>query len=235
MAEKFVQVRKMFDSTLKTPSDMGDGSSIEKKKKTLHGLWTCEERMFYEKIIFLNKSTTKYVIVGMHPITFNPMMKFCDRATGAYFSIDMEKNVFFFRHISSLLDNNFAVDKHEDSGIISEELRPNIWKIKTPNEIGVVIHRVSLEKIIELQDCIFGELNHRLLCMDEYKNTIEKWRADHTDFSERGVLAYLHEIRMGETVGTIKYQAALDLVFNREYLLTLPEYYDFFRPKASDV
>ncbi len=80
MAEKYVQMGKMFNPT---PS-VSEFTSVDgaKKRKLQLGLWTCEGRMFYEKVIFLNKSTTKFVIVGIDPVAFSPKMKFCDRATG---------------------------------------------------------------------------------------------------------------------------------------------------------
>lgn len=34
-------------------------------------LWTSEKRMFGEKIFYLNKSTTKYVIVGYEALTLD--------------------------------------------------------------------------------------------------------------------------------------------------------------------
>lgn len=227
MAEKFVKIGKMFDPTLPTPSSV-DEEPPKKKKKIQSGLWTCEGRMFHEKIIFLNKSTTKFVIVGIHPISFKPMMKICDRATGTYFSIGMEQFVFFFRHITSLIDEDFPFGSDEDSGIEVIPISMNVWKIRTPTELGIVVHKTSLEKLIEIQDCIFSELNQRLSCLEEYKNTIDEIRDATTEFSEREILKYLHEIRMNENVGSLKYQVALDLVFSRDYLLTLPEYYNNF-------
>lgn len=50
-------------------------------------MWTNEGRMFDERIIYLNKSTSKFVIIGVDIITFEPTMKICDRATGLFFTI----------------------------------------------------------------------------------------------------------------------------------------------------
>ncbi len=142
----------------------------------------------------------------------------------------MDQNVFFFRHVTSLLDTDVKRDEDADSGIEVVQLNENIWKIKTPSEIGIVVHKISLEKIIELQDAIYGELNHRVGCLDEYKKIVDGFRDGSRGFSESEVLQYLHNVRLAEKPDSLMYRAAVDLIFNREYLLTLPEYdLNFFR------
>lgn len=73
--------------------------------------------MFNEKIVFLNKSTTKYAIFGTHSTTFKSTMRICDRSTGAYFSIDFDQYDIFLKQVKNLLNENFKIElDHEVSG-----------------------------------------------------------------------------------------------------------------------
>lgn len=67
------------------PSNSEDGPAAKVPKL---GMRNRETRMFNETILFLNKSTTKFLIIGINPVEFTPNLRICDRSSGDHISMN---------------------------------------------------------------------------------------------------------------------------------------------------
>lgn len=216
-----------------------------KKPKIETRMWTSEGRMFQEKVFYLNKSTTKYAIVGVHPTELRPKMKICDRASGAHILINMFEFVYFIRHIKCAMNPDPEDDGTDDTGESGVSIQPvskNVWKITTnSNGFGLAMHRISLEKLLEIEGWIFNEMKERLRG-DDYADALEAIRKATTGFNEGQILDFLNGVKLKGIRESMKsilprqdnyelcYDIACDLMCNREYFLTLAEYDEgFFR------
>lgn len=199
-------------------------------------LRTSEGRMFNEKFIFLNKSTSKFVIIGIHPVTFQACLKICDRASGSFVSMTLDNFVQFVRYIRVLLDDPFAdenFDNEDEDRILKlfsvESLSKDVWKIAPVDGFGIAVHRLTLENLLESESCIYGEMFRRL-CGEDYKKAMDKLRFETVDYSEKAILEQLQKMRIGNEHSSIEYQLAFDLICHHDFFITLQEYNEgFFR------
>lgn len=190
-----------------------------------------EGRMFLEKTVQLNKSTTKYAIIGIHPISFQSVMKICDRSSGSFFSITSDQYIDFIRRIKAVLDENFIVDIYEDSEdrpLTITPLSQNVWRIETDEGTGAALHRITLENLIRFDTYILNDLIQRKRWGRESEEVFEAMHFDTADFTEREILAYLDTASKKMEYGSLRHQLAVDLIINREYLLTLHKYNEGF-------
>lgn len=200
------------------------------KLKTENKLVRNEGRMFYEKMVFLSKSMSKYAVVGVHPLTFKPHMKICDRSTGTFFPVTMAEFVNFIQRVKCLLNNEVFEDviKVFDVNIIP--LSENVWKFESIEGNGVAMHRICLEKLLRVEPCIFYEMTQRLYFGESCKDVVEKIRYETVDFDERKILEHLNKVRENAVFISVRYHVVFDLICNHDYFLTLEEYNEgFFR------
>jgi hypothetical protein len=139
--------------------------------------------MFNETFIYLNKSTTKYIIVGIDPNTYVPNMRFCDRSTGSHLTLNVNQFAHFVQIVNAAITgvynpNNFA---HTDelfafSGIIFRQIGNRMFKITSSLRPGSVITRTdTLQKFMKVERIILRELISRdglvyRQALDELKN-----------------------------------------------------------------
>lgn len=201
-------------------------------------MWTKEGRMFDEKVIYLNKSTTKFVIIGVDPITFDPTMKICDRTTGLNFSITLNRFNDFTRCVAKALGTNYTVRNEnyddDDCGFTFTQLVDGLWKIVSNVPLplsSMVIQRVSLENYINIEHLIQKELTRRVGGYVEFV----QWIGDRTEnMNEKDILSFLNQYILECHDDTFRYRIVMDLICNKDYLLTLPSYNaGFFRRKID--
>lgn len=131
-------------------------------------LWTSERRLLDERFIYLNKSTTKYIVVGVDPTGYEPIMRFCDRATGSHLTLNIRQYPHFVRLVQSVLDFTYNPDDHkfvrdpEFSGIVFALIGNRMWRVTSMLERGSVVTRAdTLEKFISIEKIILRELAER--------------------------------------------------------------------------
>lgn len=211
-----------------------------KVKKTESKLVRNEGRLFLERTVYLNKSTTKYAIIGVHPITFRSIMKICDRSSGSYFDVTSGQYLYFMRRVKTLLDENFEVDNpvfvddSRDHVFAFTPLSQDVWRIESEDGPGAALHRISLENLIRFDAYVMADLVQRETWAIDCEKEMEEIRFATVDFAESKILEYIDTISKKSEYGSLNHQLALDLIINREYLLTLQEYNDgFFRRVKS--
>lgn len=232
MAQKTVELAKLADIGLKTPTDE-DRKSLEPPPAKLpctNKLWTTEGRMFNEKIIFLNKSTTKFLIIGVHPITFQPTIKICDRTNGSFVSISTLNSFMTFVTIIQHLLAGMEVrpDWEEQAGVKITRFGQDLWKIASPDGFGTIVHRVSLTNFLVSSRCIEMEVKSRDCALD-YQSYVNSLRNDVVSKELKGswLKDFLFETLDCEDIEQPMYNVAFDLICNQEYFKNLPEYAAF--------
>lgn len=80
-----------------------EARKILKAEHTSRKLWAHEGRLFDEKFIYLNRSTTKYVTVGLEPEFYEPRIRICDRLSGNHITLKIESMVNFYRLLTYFL------------------------------------------------------------------------------------------------------------------------------------
>lgn len=95
-----------------TPSKMakfGENSEeMDKTKRQATKLWTHEGRLFNERIIYLNKSTSKHIIMGIDFNTFKAVMLLCDRVSGFHVPVLYDEVYAFFTNAEEI----YLVKRH---------------------------------------------------------------------------------------------------------------------------
>lgn len=162
MAEKMIEMSKMapFGLAIPTEADKKSFESPSKKIKTgnQHKLWTHETRMINEKIIYLNKSTAKYVILGNNCTTFEEAIKICDRTSGSHITLTGPQQIHFNQIVDKLISNHeYDAELESRSGVEITQLSDGIWKFKERNGFGsIVLQKISLENYLYIKECIEG-------------------------------------------------------------------------------
>ncbi len=236
MADKLVQLAKTLPFVVKTPSE-ADKMRCEGKRGS--SLWTHEARMFNERTVYLNKSTTKYIIIGVHAKTFEPTIKICDRATGAYVTVSSLERIGKFRELVQKLVNGEQSFNAEARGaeVQVEVLSTVLWRI-TSGPIGLTMHKVSLDNFLLFSDCIFTELNMRMdgakyhsfiseLCDEIVKNHM----------TVNDVWKHLHGVindNMAADGDKFRFSIAKDLVLNRGYFMIMDEYSHLYNVEKNE-
>lgn len=226
MAEKIVELSKIAPFGLKRPS-ASDIAMLAKSTKTSNNqiasrqLWTHEKRMFAERTIHLNKSTTKYLIIGNDFTTFEPTMKICDRTTGSHVTISTTEKINNFckivRHIV-YGDEDESIDG--DAGVLVEPVSPELYKI-------------SLQQFTSNDICIIREVKLREEWSSKYPKIIEIIRADVTSTpqmsqEEKLYAIYQYMSRVEEDEQALTTEIAFGIIINRSYLQGLEAYAAFY-------
>lgn len=218
----------------------------ESAKKWKQGMRTREMRMFRERIIFLNKSTTKFVIIGIDPITFEPSIKICDRESGDFVFMDMLKLQYllglYSQHNMSMIAKSFGGTMHIDNPVLddfafelcTESRISNVWKIKVKGHDGrlnsLYIHSTSLDKLSEVFGCIKDEMTNRETNGLQFKVPFEKLQNETDGKNETQIVNHLHQVLRTMAPDTTDYQLSFDLICHRESLVDLKKYNEnFFR------
>lgn len=243
MAEKIVQMSKLAPFGLKRPS-AEDIASLQPPAKNARsaGLWTHETRMFAEKIIYLNKSTTKYVIIGNDPQTFEVTMKICDRVTGSHITISTMNRIYFFMdHIKFLVTGSGEIVG--DIKTISSKYSKDQWKFSQQEGFGVIVmHKISLEIFHRSRFCIEHTLMKRADWATKFAAMLQSVKDELKRFSARDQKPAMEEIvykgfskRDGDLSHEaaeerlIKYHIAFGLIVNQSYFETLKEYEPIYK------
>lgn len=238
MAEKIIEMSKMAPFGLSTPTET-DRKSIEPPSKKFkaenhHKLWTHEVRMINEKLIYLNKSTTKYVIIGNDSTTFEPIIKICDRTNGAHITLSDKQADYFIKIVNKLISNDeYDAELENGSGVEITELYPSIWKFKEKNGFGtIVLQKISLQNLSYCSECILKEMCARLTDRDAYRSSLMEMRREVADLDKtakkRALLCFIFVIGKERENKKIKHHLATSIMCNRPYLETLEEYKDFY-------
>lgn len=234
MAEKMVQMAKMAPSGLQTPTAYDREKLQPSKKIKLSIMWTHEGRMFNEKIVFLNKSATKFVIIGIHPLTFEPTIRICDRTTGAFINITtLERITLFFHIVADLLNEKIILpDAQKMAGVKIRATSDSVWEISSGEYFGLSLHEINLYNLKIFQQCIFGEVLRRRNG-EEFKKVIATLREDivSQDLKGRHIMDLINNVKSKSIYGndTVKYNVTFDLICSQEFLKTVPEYAAFYK------
>lgn len=202
--------------------------------------------MFCEKFICLNKSTTKFAIIGFHPVRFVPIITICNRESGDNFSLTSRQYSKFIRklqirdrRIINDKKNEFSFiynddDSEHDMDMRLDRYNNDTWKISV-NEgnknSSMVLHNFTVNKLVDIDICIRAELEVRKKKSLEYPRYIDELRLNTINMNEKEIINYLIDIHTTPALsdpGTLQQQIALDLIYHREFFLTLREYDDGF-------
>lgn len=238
MAQQIVEMSKKAPFGLKRPS-VEDVAALEVKKPRegpAHKLWSHETRMFDEKTVYLNKSTTKYVIIGIEPEKFEPTIKICDRTTGSHITISTEEKISKFRALVKKFVSGQEIDDELERvtgiSIGSTFMGPNVCKLMQADGRGtIVMHKSSLQCFAGYDDCIGDDVEDRtsrgtaiILCLKYLKSYMEPAMTKaqkHKAILERMKVARDH-------ISGTAYLVTYGIITLRPYLETLDEYKIFY-------
>lgn len=183
-------------------------------------LWTHEKRLFGEKIFYLNESTTKYVITGLTPKSFETIVRICDRATGSHISIEAENWTEFVRVVSSIIDVSYSLDPGSTTvrcGVRFYFMGNGVWRL-TESLHSIIIHENSLKTFMRIAKLI--SLHLKEYDIEDYKSSIEAIRKDTAGMTDGEILEYLYDHIVAFHEGNTGYQLRSDLICNRDMGLT---------------
>lgn len=219
MAEKIVELSKLAPFGLKRPTVQDFAALYEpvKKRKVAGSLWTHEARMFAEKTIYLNKSTTKYAIIGNDSLTFEATMKICDRTTGSHITIPtVEKITYFMQRVQQLLKPSAPSSKVEgDSGIMIIQLPGDQWKFIQQDDNCAVQREIWSRQYPRMLEAIKYDMDDEMMHMNReeilHKN-----------------IDLVNDSQEVNDEKKIKYHICFGILGNRSYFQTLKEYEAFY-------
>lgn len=194
-------------------------------------LWTKEGRMFSERIIYLNKSTTKYVIIGVDPVSFVPTMTISDRCTGCHISITLNQFTSFTRAVSEVLNTPMIGDDvdhgHPACYIDFVLVGEGIWKLSSSyNRVNsILIQKISLLNFERIAYIIREELRLR---DGGYKEEMDRIHKETENMNEIEILHFLEGQLREVRSSSLRYNLLIDLICNKDYLITLSEYNEGF-------
>lgn len=193
-------------------------------------LWTSEERMFGEKIFYLNKSTTKHVIVGFEPKNLDPVVKICDRVTGNNITIKKMNFPEFTRVAVSILqgtytlENGFIKNASDLCGIKFKSSSNGIWEL-APVDLkfsSILIHHSSFKTLLRIERLILKELMYADSAF--YLSYIEELRENSIEMDINEIFEYLYEQTTKFTTKCMEYQILSDLICNFDSYSKLNEF-----------
>jgi len=193
-----------------------------------------EPRMFNEKIIYLQKTTTKYVIVGLDMESFEPIVRICDRSSGDFVSIKLNDDYDdFARNVHMVVKGTYELDGHcikgaaENCGIKFELLGNNVWRLNSVAEsTSIVAHKSTLKNFLRLYHIILRIL--MTLDAEGYQKYINQLRDATEDMNEAEISAYLDKKIAKCIIRSTEYAVLLDVICNRDSLLDYKEYNEEF-------
>lgn len=168
MAEKLVEMSKMAPFGLQIPS-AEDVAVLEK-------LWTHKTRLLDEKAFYLNKSNTKYVMIGIDSGTFYATIRICDRTNGCHVIISQRAKILKFMELVKKILDEEEIDAELElaSGISARKMMHNIVKLDQQTGYGtVVLHKTNLENIVINRVYIEREVKKKA---DKSPQYIKVWR-----------------------------------------------------------
>lgn len=202
-------------------------------------LRTYEPRMFDERVFYLNKSTTKYIIIGIDRQIFTSHLRICDRVTGTFITIQMEKFKNFILHLKNEISGmyaGFVEDGYSFCGIhIAQVGFSDTWKLYSVNKRPEILfmRRDSLEKIISFESIISREmLQHDGVY---YRDTVASLREETGDLTESELFDHLIAECGKEEYGSKRYHVLRDLVCCRESLMSDLTFKWFFVPMPDTI
>lgn len=202
-------------------------------------LWTSEERMFGEKMFYLNKSTTKHVIVGLSPPSFDAVVKLCDRVTGTNITIKKLDFPQFVRVVVSIqsgiynLEKLFITGASDLCGITFRNICAGIWEL-TPIDLeysSILIHETTLKTLLRIERLIIAQLMNDDL--DVYRPYIEELRENTIEMDANQIIEYLYSQTSKYTTRCMEYQIISDLICNMESYSKLNEFGSGFFFRSS--
>lgn len=221
-----------FRSPSKTYRSPPLGAPQSKMAKTEQSgkLWCHEERLFGEKTFYLNKSTSKYVNIGLHPESLEPRIRICDRVSGSHISIKRENLDEFVRIITSILDYSYKLDQGfiEGSGLLCGikfyAMGNRIWKL---TQVGldfasVLIHQSSFKTYLRIARLI--SLNIDWYDTATYNRYIEELRTAIGELGPEEIIQYLYDQLPKFTSGDVEFQVLADLISNQESYMDLKKF-----------
>lgn len=203
-------------------------------------LWTNEDRFFMEKVFYLNKSTTKYLIVGNDANTYEPTVRICDRATGTYITIKKE-NFADFMHIVDLvlthqymLDNGVLRISADLSGIKFSHVTPGIWQLSQVDlpHSSISIHETSFVTLVRIARLI----NARLLSNVESEvctEVIENVTRDTFGMDQNEIIEELYSELNKYSPTCYEHQILSDLIVNVESYTRLGKFAEGFYRRSA--
>lgn len=198
-------------------------------------LWINEDRLFMEKVFYLNKSTTKYLIVGNEASNFESVVKICDRATGTYITVKKENFPSFMRVVASILAHQYSLESGviPGSGDISRikfsHTSNGIWKlthVDLPHS-SILIHQTSfqtLERISRLAIARLLSPYESEIC----KEVIEDLRSRTFGQTKHEIVEELYSELTNYTSTCYEHQVITDLIANIESYVRLSTFAEGF-------
>lgn len=179
------------------------------------------------KTVYLNKSTTRYVIIGNDPVDFSAVVCICDRVTGSHVTIP--KGIFgsFLSHLQATENGTFSLDSILD-GVSIILIRDVFW-IST-DKGTVSLGRISVENLLRIGYLVMVELQNHHFYKHIYKNIVESYREMTANMNLEKTCEFLQKTIRTTTIAqdADEYTVLFDLITNRDYLITLDTYKDFF-------
>ncbi len=205
-------------------------------------LWTNEERMFGEKVFYLNKSTTKHLIVGLEPNNFKGLVKICDRVTGKHITIIRENFSTFIRVIDSILTTSYTLENGhvrktgDNSGIKFGVISDGIWKLSEVDNprASIFMHRTTFHALLRIDELV----TRRLLFLESMglEKFIEMLTAETIDLTEDQIIPYLYTKIDKFLVDSMEYQFIADFIVNVEAYSKVGKFArDFYRNSKINV
>lgn len=219
-----------------TEGDSSESNQVQdkpKRKMAKQGLYVREGRMFVEKFYFLNKSTTKYVIVGMDPESCQPLVRICDRSSGFHVSIPGREFDSFAQQFGGKFNGLFDSNKFRDSTVNVQKKNNFYWITEITDDEGektVILHVISatnLENISTILCDIVAE--YQKDCV-EYGYIIKDIMAKPMD-PDFDAVANLKEFLDEEAVHSKKYNILADLIIHADYFSTLQKFKELYNNK----
>lgn len=221
-ANKVIQNGEVSNSISSGDSKQHQPPENGKRKEPSRGLYVHEGRMFDEKIYFLNKSTTKFVIVGIEPVNLKPSVCICDRVNGFYITIDGEMIGYFFRKLKAVLSGMVDTDTYQDCGITIKKKGSNYWFMN--GDYGVVLHEISVQNLSFIGPILTAAVVKRADESDDYESIINSFK-DTTELMSCDAILFWWRSKLDDIVTHTKpYNILVDLIVNSAYLKKLQKY-----------
>lgn len=133
-------------------------------------------------------------------------------------------------------NNNNDKNLNSEITIQRYHVRGETWIVKFQQKGSVfyesmVIHDITLDKMVHLDVIIKEELIRRIRMGHDYQSTIEQIKRKTIDMNENQLQAHLMNVRPKSTVSSlmkVNDLVIMDLFLIYDYLKTLPEYYEGF-------
>lgn len=195
----------------------------KKCKPEQTSLWTNEVRMLGEKFYYLNKSTTKYVIVGLDHRSIRPIVRVCDRATGRYISINQSALESFVSVISAIVSGSYTLNcgcivKSEPQIERMEfaSIGNSIWQISDGSiEFACLqIHVTSLKNLVRIMDVIRWQIG--LYDCDAFGSLIGDLKLKINGMTDSEIDSFLHNELKQHQNGYTEHQVLSDLICYRK-------------------